>query len=375
MLKRILFIFLTTAWPFTISIAEGTEPVSDAAEPEQPVVAQVPPFLLLDTSIPPGEYQLLTLTAGQSFFGQPTNIPVSITHGAQAGPVLCLIAAIHGDELNGIETVRRVLEDTDPKTLSGTLIGVPVANVQGFTQGTRYLPDRRDLNRYFPGQARGSLASRLAYLLFQNVISRCEYLIDFHTGSFNRINLPQLRADMSNAEVRKLALHFGIPILHKPAAKGTLRRAAVDNGVPAVTVELGEPSTIELTHVESGVTAIQVLLHSLNMFNSDQLNLPNFQATFYRSHWVRVNHGGILSSLVLLGEIVERNALLGISINPLTNERYEIRSPIAGKILGMARNQFMLPGFAAFHIGRLSQDIAPSDEPKVENGFDNEVYD
>ncbi|MBN1378005.1 MAG: succinylglutamate desuccinylase/aspartoacylase family protein [Gammaproteobacteria bacterium] len=334
-----------------------------------------PPFQLLDTAIAVGEYQLLKLTTGQSFFGQPLDIPVSVIHGVKPGPVLCLIAAVHGDELNGIEAVRRIMEETNPQDLFGTLIGIPVANVQGFTQGVRYLPDRRDLNRYFPGRAYGSLASRVAHLIYHNVISRCTYLVDFHTGSFKRINLPQLRADMTKPEVRKLALNLGVPILHKPAAKGTLRNAAVENGIAAVTIELGEPATIELSHVESGVATIRVLLNSLNMIVNDQSILQNLQTTYYRSHWVRVNHGGILLPNVILGEVVERNALIGVSINPLTNERHEIKSPVAGKILGMAKIQFMLPGFAAFHIGSLSQDTIPPLDQKSESDLDTEVYD
>ena len=386
MLKTILLL-LISLWCCATAVADETvvqkNPAANETAIQEDQVVEVagpeplPPFELLGEHIPSGESRLLKLTTGQSLFGQPLEIPVSINHGNNPGPTLCLIAAVHGDELNGIEAVRRILEETDPLELSGTLIGVPVANVQGLAHGTRYLPDRRDLNRYFPGRNRGSMASRLAYLLFNKIVMHCDDLVDFHTGSFKRINLPQLRADMSNDAIRNLALHFSIPILHKPAAAGTLRAAAADHNIAAVTFELGEPSIIEPAHVESGVAVIQALLRSLHMLNNENntvIPAEKTQPTFYRSHWVRVNHGGILTSMVILGEIVERDALIGVSINPLTNERYEIRSPVAGRILGMARNQFMLPGFAAFHIGHLSEDTAP-DESKNEGNEESEVYD
>ena len=159
------------------------------------------PLTILGTDIAPGTSQRLSWSATELFEGVPVSTPVLITNGIAPGPTVCLTAAVHGDELNGIEMVRRVFHDIDPNKLSGALIGVPIVNVQGFRRGSRYLPDRRDLNRYFPGNPNGSAAARIAHSLFTDVITHCDALIDLHTGSFERANLPQLRADLRNPDV------------------------------------------------------------------------------------------------------------------------------------------------------------------------------
>jgi len=309
------------------------------------------PLELLGHSVAPGSHADLHWTAGQSFAGSAIDTPVIVIRGRQPGPTLCLTAAIHGDELNGVEIVRRVLAGLDADELSGTVIGVPIVNLLGFTRGSRYLPDRRDLNRYFPGHPRGSSASRIAYVFFTEVAQHCTRLVDFHTGSFKRTNLPQLRANLDVAEVRAFVERFGATsVLHKPGGRGTLRAAATDAGIPAVTFELGEPGTLQLKHVEFGVKALDTLLDKLGMVKRFRL-WAEPQPIFYRSRWLRAYRGGILTSDVRVGAHVEEGQLLGEVINPLTNERSEILSPYDGRLLGRALNQFVLPGFATFHIG------------------------
>src|SRR5690606_955058 len=202
---------------------------------------------LLNGEVPPGTYQRLSWSATELFEGIPVSTPVLAVNGKLPGPKLCLTAAVHGDELNGIEMVRRVLHDLDPQKLSGAVIGVPIVNLQGFRRGSRYLPDRRDLNRYFPGNPNGSAASRIAWSFFTEVVRHCDALIDLHTGSFERANLPQLRADLRNPDVVTLTHGFGATvILHSDPAEGTLRYAASRIGIPTVTLEAGGPSDLEL---------------------------------------------------------------------------------------------------------------------------------
>lgn len=314
---------------------------------------------ILGATVAPGERRDLQWTAGQSFAGESIRTPVAVARGAQPGPTLCLTAAIHGDELNGVEIVRRTMHDVDVEELSGTLIGVPIVNMLGFSRGSRYLPDRRDLNRYFPGRPDGSSAARIAYLLFSNVIEHCDFLVDFHTGSFKRTNLPQLRADLGTPAVREFVGQFGATaVLHKRGARGTLRRAATEAGIPAATLELGEPGTLQLNFVSVGVRAIETLLDKLEMLPRFHLWLEP-QPVFYRSHWLRAYRGGILTSRAKVGRGVREGELLGTVINPVTNERSEIRSPYDGRLLGRALNQFVLPGFATFHIGIATDPEAP----------------
>ncbi|MGE0485260.1 MAG: succinylglutamate desuccinylase/aspartoacylase family protein [Gammaproteobacteria bacterium] len=312
---------------------------------------------LLGARVLPGTRADLHWSAGQSFAGSAIETPVVVIRGTNPGPTLCLTAAVHGDELNGVEIVRRVLAGVSADELSGTLIGVPIVNLLGFTRGSRYLPDRRDLNRYFPGHPRGSSASRIAHAFFSEVVVHCERLVDFHTGSFKRTNLPQLRANLDEPEVREFVQRFGATsVLHKAGDRATLRAAATNAGIPAVTFELGEPGTLQERHVKFGIKAIDTLLDKLGMVKRFRL-WAEPQPIFYRSRWLRAYRGGILSSGVRVGAHVREGELLGVVTNPLTNEQSEIRSPYDGRLLGRALNQFVLPGFATFHIGIGSSDV------------------
>lgn len=328
--------------------ASANESATTAVEPEPEPPA---PFEMLGSEVAPGETRRLSWVASESFSGISVPTPVLVSHGTKTGPTLCLTAAIHGDELNGIEMVRRVLYGLDPENLTGTVIGVPIVNLFGFRRSSRYLPDRRDLNRYFPGDARGSSASRIAHAFFESVISHCDFLVDLHTGSFHRTNLPQLRADLSHPEVLKLTQGFGATaVLRSEGQVGTLRRAATDAGIPAVTLEAGEPTRFQPDEVAHGVKGIRTLLNKLGMLKRVSL-WGDPQPVYYSSEWVRADSGGILFSRVNLGDEVEKGQVLGTVTDPITNHRTAIHAPVRGRILGMALNQVVIPGFASFRIG------------------------
>jgi predicted deacylase len=311
----------------------------------------VPPFKILDNEVLPGARAKLEWNASQSFAGGEVISPITVVHGTRPGPVLCLTAAIHGDELNGVEIVRRVANGINPGQFGGTLIGVPIVNLFGFSRNSRYLPDRRDLNRYFPGSRYGSIASRIAYSFFMNVVRHCNALVDFHTGSFDRSNLPQVRANLTLPEVREFTRGFGATtVLHSNGSKGMLRVAATASGIPAVTFEVGGPGQLQPAEIAHGVQAIQTLLHKLGMTR----DLPTWdepQPFFYDSVWVRSNAGGLLMSEVELGQRVQKGQKLGVVIDPINNLEREIFAPVYGRVIGMALNQVVLPGFAAYHLG------------------------
>jgi len=347
----------SAASPTPEDTAEDTSVPAPEPEPEG-----VQPFPLLGQEVQPGTWRQLAWTASYHFGQLGGATPVLVSHGANPGPVLCLTGAVHGDELNGIEIIRRVVHSLDPKTLSGTVIGVPIVNLAGFQRNSRYLPDRRDLNRYFPGSPTGSLASRVAQSFFTEVIEHCDQLADLHTGSFHRTNLPQLRADLTKPEVVELSRGFGgIAVLHTEGAKGTLRRAAVDAGIPAVTLEAGEPLRLEPSQVDQGVRGIETLMHQLGMIERER-RWSTPQPVFYESYWVRSDHGGILLTLVRVGDVVSEGTVMGTVTDPLTNVRHEIRSPYRGRVLGMALNQVVMPGFAAFRIGIQTTEEAVQEE-------------
>ena len=333
---------------------------------EKPVTPEMEPLIMLGTEVLPLTSTRLSWAREQSFEGLASATPVLVVHGGRPGPVLCLTAALHGDELNGVEIVRRVLYSIEPEELSGTLIGVPIVNLLGFQRSSRYLPDRRDLNRHFPGQPNGSSASRIAYSFFNDVIQHCTALVDLHTGSFDRINLPQLRADLSKPDVVDLTKGFGATVvLQGEGGEGTLRRATVESGIPAVTLEAGGPLRLQESAVKHSVKGIKTLLNHLGMVKKTR-KWGDPEPVYYSSTWVRAERGGILFSEVALGAYVKRGDLLGAITNPITNVRMELHSPYNGRVLGMALNQVVMPGYAAYHIGI-------STPPEVEAGIDSKI--
>jgi len=333
---------------------EGSDDASAPAEPELNV---------LGTRIGPGESHRLLWIAGETSYGSKLETPVYVIRGRHPGDTLCLTSAIHGDELNGIEIIRKLVSKLSPRKLHGTVIGVPIVNLLGFTQGSRYLPDRRDLNRYFPGNPNGSSASRIAYSFFEGIVRHCDFLIDLHTGSLNKTNMAQVRANLEIPAVVEFTRKFGsTAVLHSRKLRGNLRSEATNQGIPAVALELGEPGSLQQEHVREGVKIIETVLSGLDMSRRLWARGES-QPVFYSSRWVRVNSGGLLISKVDVGERIGEGAVLGSMVNPITNESIDVVSPYSGRVLGMALSQFMLPGYAAFNIGI----VADNDEAVVDD--------
>ncbi|MEQ8912057.1 MAG: succinylglutamate desuccinylase/aspartoacylase family protein [Pseudomonadales bacterium] len=351
------------------SASEAGEAVPVAGE-EAVAMPEATALEMLGERIEPGTFARLSWAATETFAGNDIPAAVLVAHGVSPGPTLCLTAAIHGDELNGIETVRRVLHQIDPGRLAGTVIGVPIVNLQGFQRSSRYLPDRRDLNRFFPGNARGSAASRIAYSLFSQVILQCSALVDLHTGSFHRTNLPQLRADLNDAKVVEVTQGFGSTvILHSPGGDGTLRGAATAAGIPAVTLEAGMPLQVQEDAVNHSVKGIFTLLDTMGMYGKRSL-WGNPEPIYYQSRWVRADHGGILAGEVKLGRRVQPGDVLGTVIDPISNEQNVILSPYQGRVIGMAMDQFVMPGYATFHIG-IEAAVSEATELPAEDDLDH----
>ncbi len=306
-------------------------------------------FQILDIDVGESERRLLWLEITESYAALPVRAPIHVVRGMGNGPTLCLFGGIHGDEVNGIEIVRRIIEKADPGALRGVLIGAPIVNVPAFRLGSRYLPDRRDLNRHFPGDPSGSSASRIANIVFHQIVRVCSHLVDYHTGSFRRSNIPQVRGDGGNETARSMMRAFGIVGIDKRGRKGTLRRAAMDAGIPAVLFEAGRPNLFDPDDVQAGVDGTLRLMRALNMIDDapgGSVNAPLYHETI----WVRVDSGGILLRAVEAGATVAKGDLLGTVHDPVEGRRSEIYSPVAGQIIGLALDQVVMPGFGAFHI-------------------------
>jgi len=332
--------------PAAPAVSAAAAPGPAAASAPAPRAPDWGPLELLGETIAPGESKRLRLESPDSF-----TAGLVAVRGVAPGPTLCVTAGVHGDELNGVAIARQLADETDPRETAGTLLVVPIVNAYGFRNGSRYLPDRRDLNRYFPGRPSGSAAARIAYQFFEQVVRRCDALVDLHTGSLNRANLPQIRTDLSEVDNLRLAWGFATEhVIHSPSQPGTLRRAANDAGIAAVLYEAGEPGRIDQPEIERGVAAIHAVLGSLGMAQAAAVT-PVAQRLYGRTQWVRSDASGIYVPLVELGADVEAGQRLAEVTDPFSSESAEIRAPIAGRVLGMALGQVVLPGFALIHIG------------------------
>lgn len=311
------------------------------------------PFVIGGGEVGPGERRELEIPVARLFTGDWLSLPVRVLRGGSPGPTLWLDAAIHGDELNGMEIIRRILVFLEGREIRGTLIAVPVVNVFGFVQENRYLPDRRDLNRSFPGSARGSLSARLAHLFMSEVVKQSDFGIDLHTGSLHRTNLPQVRANLHDPEVRRLAEAFEAPLMfHARSIRGSLRAAVGRLGIPMIVFEGGEPLRFNPDVIAAGVLGIQRVLHSLRMLEDDLPPTPAV-ATFEAagSKWVRASRSGIFRQTVSLGEKVSKGQMLGRIGGPFPGKSRPVRTSIEGMVIGHTNKPLVHQGDALVHIG------------------------
>jgi predicted deacylase len=283
--------------------------------------------------------------------GADVSLPVQIVHGREDGPVVWVNAAIHGDEVVGVEVIRRVLVPLSPKTFRGTLVAVPVVNVLGFMNGDRYLPDRRDLNRSFPGSARGSLASRIAHLFMTEVVAKCELGIDLHTASDRRSNLPQIRADLDDPRTVALAGAFGAPVmLHARVRDGSLRQAARDRGATMLLYEAGEAMRFDDFAIDVGVAGVRRVLATLGMIDPPDEERPQPSVACRQSGWVRARGTGILHLEVHLGDQVEEGQRLGGLSDTFGRRVRLVHADRTGIIIGLTRAPLVNSGDAIVHI-------------------------
>lgn len=311
------------------------------------------PFQIGGIEIAPGQRKDVRLRISESFTATPVYIPVTVLHGYRAGPSLFVTAAIHGNELNGMEAIRRLRSELDPERLAGTLVMVAIANPISFVAQTRDLPDGRDLNRSFPGTARGSLASQVARVLFRRIVTPCTYGIDLHTAAIGRTNLPHVRADMRVQGVRRLADGFGAEvILDTPGERGMLRREATRAGVPTIVFEAGEPMRFEVPFIERAVRGIRNLLADVGMYPCAR-HSPKFQVVVKDCKWVRSLRGGILILRVKPGDFVEQGQDLGYNMKPYGKEVSVLHAPFPGLVVGVATHPMAFPGTAVCHILKL----------------------
>jgi len=308
------------------------------------------------------------------------SMSVHVIHGRQDGPRLFISAAVHGDEVNGVEIIRRVLEHKSIRQLRGSLLAVPVVNVYGLIHESRYLPDRRDLNRSFPGSEKGSLAGRVAHVFMQQVVAHCSHGIDLHTGAIHRSNLPQIRANLEHPETERLAQSFGVPVLLNSALRdGSLRQAADELGIPMLLYEAGEALRYDELSIRAGTQGILNVMRELGMLRkSTRRRAPVEPFVADSSSWVRAPESGMLRHAVALGARVKKGELLGHVSDPYSGHAEAIICPINGVVIGCVNLPIIHEGEALFHIARFSGgvgEVVDNVDNFHQHHSDDELYD
>lgn len=308
--------------------------------------------------IAPGQRRKIDLPLARLYDRTEMTTSIEVLHSRRPGPSLFLSAALHGDEVNGMEIIRRVLNRLDVSKMRGTLIAVPIVNVFAFIYQSRYLPDRRDLNRSFPGSANGSLAARTAHLFLTEVVSRCQYGIDLHTAAPPRSNLPQIRANLRDEETRRLSAAFGAPVMIQGAApKGSLRSVAVRRGIRILLYEAGEPLRFNEGPIADGVEGVLRVMRQLGMLMSGRIkrHSPSLEAT--KTRWLRARQSGILRLNVKLGNTVEQGHIVGVIANVFGDEAHTLKAPMSGLIIGQTHNPLVHRGDALLHFAQVGKQI------------------
>jgi len=312
-------------------------------------------IIIGDTEIKPGTNTIVQLPVASLYTNTQMELPIHVLHGKKPGPRLFVCAAVHGDEINGVEIIRRLLKQKSLKNLKGTLIAIPVINIFGLILHSRYLPDRRDLNRSFPGNAQGSLASRLAHIINEEIVSKCTHGIDLHTGAINRSNLPQIRANLDDDETNLLAHTFGVPVLINANTRdGSLRETATNQGVKMLMYEGGEALRFDDLSINAGLHGILNVMRLLGMLNPSKRKKKIYEPFISRSsHWIRAPRGGIFRSKKYLGEHVGKNDPLGTISDPtdiFSDTEFSVNAVRSGVIIGKTNLPLVNEGDALYHI-------------------------
>jgi len=313
-------------------------------------------------SIAPGERKMIDLRLAKLSTATDMHMPVHVIRSRRDGPTLLVCAAIHGDEVNGVEVIRRLCNSISLNHLRGTLIAIPIVNVYGFIHRSRYLPDRRDLNRCFPGSPKGSMASQLASVFVEEIVSKCTHGIDLHTGAIHRENLPQIRACIEDAETMKIAEAFQAPVIMDTKVQaGTLRGTAVERGIPWLVYEAGEALRFDEVSIRAGVDGVMGVMRSLNMLPKGRKKNGMSARVAKGSSWMRAPQSGVMRLIVPTGALVKRNDVLGFVADPYGDNETPITADRAGIVIGRANLPMVNQGEAVVHVARFKDALAVAD--------------
>ena len=309
------------------------------------------PITIGNTTVRPGEQATINLPIADLYTGASLSMPVKVIHGRRSGPVMFVSAAIHGDELNGVEIIRRLLRRKALRSLRGTLLAVPIVNVHGFLDQSRYLPDRRDLNRSFPGSPKGSIAARMANTFIREIVAKADCGIDLHTGAINRSNLPQVRANLEDERTAELARVFGTPVIIASTIRdGSLRECAAERGLPLLVYEAGEALRFNEVCIRAGLRGVFRVLRHLGMLPETKQPGAVSPVVASSTSWVRAPASGIVSRNVELGARVVAGQRLARIGDPLAEDDEDVVAPFDGIVIGRSTLPLAHEGDALFNI-------------------------
>ncbi|PSQ16347.1 deacylase [Halobacteriales archaeon QS_8_69_26] len=312
-------------------------------------------------TVEPGEAANVRFPVSETYLGDPVRIPVTIVNGAEPGPAVCLTAAAHGDELNGIEVVREVAHELDHEGLCGTLVCLPVLNVPGFLAQKRYLPVLdRDLNRSFPGREDSTSSRRIAKRIFDNFVEPCDLGLDFHTSTRGRTNMLHVRADMEDEAVARVAKAFATNvIISSDGPSGSLRREASEHGVPTITVEMGEAHRFQRGLIDRALAGVRSVLAEFGAFPDEEVAWPGWRTVIDGSEektWLRAGVGGIVDMHYERGDLVYEDDPICTITNPFKTDNDVVRAPFTGLLVGVLENPVVYPGNPLCHLVELDED-------------------
>ncbi|GAB3273645.1 succinylglutamate desuccinylase/aspartoacylase family protein [Parahaliea aestuarii] len=314
------------------------------------------PLVIGGQTIEPGGHYTVDIPVAPMYTHDNLSISVKVISGKRPGPVLFVCAAIHGDEINGVEIIRRLLKDPQLKRLKGTLIAIPIVNVYGFINHTRYLPDGRDLNRSFPGSSRGSLTGRIAHTFMQEIVAHCSHGIDLHTGARHRSNFPQIRANLEDEATLAMTEAFGAPLaIDAKIRDGSLRGAAGDMGVPVLLYESCEALRFDEIYIRAGVKGVLNVMRHLGMLRRSRARALKKPLISRNTHWLRAPESGILRVLVALGAEVQAGQIIGFIADPLGTSEVDVVAESPGIVIGRTNLPLVYEGDALFHIAEVDR--------------------
>lgn len=317
-------------------------------------------LLIGGVSVSAGERRTIDIPVAPMYTHDDLSISACVVRGKRPGPALFISAAIHGDEINGVEIIRRVLQHRALKQLRGALIAIPIVNVYGFLNHTRYLPDGRDLNRSFPGSPKGSLTGRVAHTFVQEIVKKCTHGIDLHTGARHRSNFPQIRADLDDAAAFAMTEAFGVPLaIDAKIRDGSLRECAGDSGIPVILYEAGEALRFEEVYIRAGVKGVINVMRSIGMLPPSRSKKPvRSPIVSDQTSWLRAPESGILRTFVPLGEKVVKGQVIAMIADPLGTSETPIVAPNDGVVIGKTNLPLVYEGDATFHIAQYGRKVA-----------------